>query len=83
VRTRPGRGLITPILAHFGMAAKIKQIGLDQMQEQRARRYSIEIKDDTGKTVIFTAAVWTDDERRAAVGQIMRLAGPAGYGLLY
>jgi hypothetical protein len=25
--------------------------------------------------VIFTAAEWTADERRAAVGQVMRLAG--------
>ena len=29
----------------------------------KQRRYSIEIKDDMGKTVIFTAADWTDDER--------------------
>ena len=41
----------------------------------KQRRYSIEIKDDTGKTVIFTAADWTDDERRVAVAQVMRLAG--------
>jgi hypothetical protein len=41
----------------------------------KQRRYSIEIKDDTGKTVIFTAADWTDDERRIAVAQLMRLAG--------
>ena len=41
----------------------------------KQRRYSIEIKDDTGKTVIFTAANWTDDERRVAVAQVMRLAG--------
>ena len=41
----------------------------------KQRRYSIEIKDDKGKTVIFTAADWTDDERRAAVAQVMRLAG--------
>ena len=44
------------------------------MPEQRARRYSIEIKDDQGKTVIFTAADWTDGERRVAVAQVMRLA---------
>ena len=37
--------------------------------------YSIEIKDDAGKTVIFTAADWTDDEKLAAVAQVMRLAG--------
>jgi len=42
------------------------------MPGQSTRRYSIEIKDDTGKTVIFTAADWTDDERRAA--EVMRLA---------
>jgi hypothetical protein len=41
----------------------------------KQRRYSIEIKDDTGKTVIFTAADWTDDEKHAAVAQVMRLAG--------
>ena len=41
----------------------------------KQRRYSIEIKDDQGKTVIFTAADWTDDERRQAIAQLMRLAG--------
>ena len=41
----------------------------------KQRRYSIEIKDDTGKAVIFTAADWTDDEKRVAVAQVMRLAG--------
>jgi hypothetical protein len=41
----------------------------------KQRRYSIEIKDDTGKTVIFTVADWTDDEKLAAVAQVMRLAG--------
>jgi hypothetical protein len=38
------------------------------------RRYSIEIRDAKGKSVLFTAADWTDDERRAAVVQILRLA---------
>ena len=41
----------------------------------KRRRYSVEIKDDTGKTVIFTAADWTDDGRRVAVAQVMRWAG--------
>ncbi len=41
----------------------------------KQRRYSIEIKDDKGKTVIFTAADWTDEEKLAAVAQVMRLAG--------
>jgi hypothetical protein len=45
------------------------------MPKERTRRYSIEIKDAAGKTVIFTAADWTDDERRVAVAQVMRLAG--------
>jgi hypothetical protein len=50
---------------HFGEEA------LADMSKQS--RYSIEIKDDTGKTVIFTAD-WTVDERRFAVAQIRRLA---------
>lgn len=45
------------------------------MPKQRTRRYSIEIKDDKGNAVIFTAADWTDDERRVAVAQVLRLAG--------
>ena len=40
---------------------------MTDMAKQRMRRYSIEIKDDSGKTVIFTAADWTADERRVAV----------------
>jgi hypothetical protein len=32
--------------------------------------YSIEIKDDTGKTVIFTATDWTDDEVAAVWGKL-------------
>ena len=38
-------------------------------------RYSIEIKDVAGKTLVFINADWTDDEARAAVAQILRLAG--------
>ncbi len=40
------------------------------------RRYSIEIKDVAGKPLVFINADWTDDEARAAVAQILRLAGP-------
>jgi hypothetical protein len=36
-------------------------------------RYSIEIKDDKGNTVIFMAADWTVDDRRVAVAQVLRL----------
>ena len=43
---------------------------------QQTRRYSIKITDlDTGEDVIFTAADWTADEKRAAVAQVLRLAG--------
>ena len=38
-------------------------------------RYSIEIKDDKGNTIIFTAADWTVDDRRVAVAQVLRLTG--------
>jgi hypothetical protein len=37
-------------------------------------RYSIEIKDVAGKSLVFINADWTDDEARAAVAQILRLA---------
>jgi len=39
------------------------------------RRYSIEIKDPDNKSVVFTAADWTEEEKRIAVAQILRLAG--------
>jgi hypothetical protein len=39
------------------------------------RRYSIEIKDVAGRPLVFINADWTDDEARAAVAQIIRLAG--------
>jgi hypothetical protein len=40
----------------------------------RRRRYTIEIKEPDNQTVVFAAADWTDDERRNAVAQILRLA---------
>jgi hypothetical protein len=39
------------------------------------RRYSIVIKDPDNKSVLFTATDWTDEEKRIAVAQILRLAG--------
>jgi hypothetical protein len=33
----------------------------------RTRRYSIEIKDANGKSVLFTTADWDEEDRRAAV----------------
>jgi hypothetical protein len=46
------------------------------MPKERTRRYSIEIKNvATDKTVILTAADWTDEERRVAKAQVLRLAG--------
>ena len=44
------------------------------MPNPKTRRYSIEIKDPDNKPVLFTAVDWTDEERRIAVTQIMRLA---------
>lgn len=48
------------------------------MPNSRRRRYVIEIKDPDNQTVIFAPAEWTDDERRNAVAQILRLAGLPG-----
>jgi hypothetical protein len=42
------------------------------MQKERTRRYTIEIKDATGR---FAAADWTDEERRIAIAQNSRLCG--------
>jgi hypothetical protein len=51
------------------------------MPRKRNRRYLIEIKDAKGVSVFFTAADWSDGERRAAVAQILRLNGvPEVYG---
>ncbi|MGH6950778.1 MAG: hypothetical protein ACREUF_10145, partial [Solimonas sp.] len=42
----------------------------------RVRRYLIEIKNaSTGDIVLFTTVDWTDDEKRHAVGKVVRLAG--------
>ena len=42
----------------------------------KTRRYMIEIANvTTGTLVVFAGADWTDDERRMAVAQVMRLAG--------
>ena len=47
----------------------------------RTRRYSIEIKDANGKSVLFTTVHWDEEDRRAAVAQIVRLDGvPEVYG---
>jgi hypothetical protein len=45
------------------------------MPNRRIRRYLINIKDATGQSVVFTAADWSDEERRAAIAQILRLDG--------
>ena len=48
----------------------------------KTRRYSIEVKDlEMDQAVLLTAVGWDDDDRRAALAQIMRLAGvPDGAG---
>jgi hypothetical protein len=51
------------------------------MPNKRIHRYLIDIKDATGQSVFFTAAHWSDAERRAAIAQILRLDGvPDVYG---
>jgi hypothetical protein len=45
------------------------------MPKERTRRYSIEIKDATGRSIWFAAADWTDEERRIAIAQDSRLCG--------
>ena len=45
------------------------------MPNRRIRRYLIDIKDATGQSIFFTAADWNDEERRAAIAQILRLDG--------
>ena len=45
------------------------------MPNNRIRRYLINIKDTTGQSVVFAAADWSDDERRAAIARILRLDG--------
>jgi hypothetical protein len=45
------------------------------MPNKRIRRYLIDIKDTMGQSVFFTAAHWSDAERRAAIAQILRLDG--------
>jgi hypothetical protein len=45
------------------------------MPEKRTHRYSIELKDATGRSVRVAAADWTDEERRIAIAQNSRLCG--------
>jgi len=43
---------------------------------ENTRRYSIQIVDlETSRDLIFTAVEWTDEEKRVAVEQVLRLAG--------
>jgi hypothetical protein len=46
------------------------------MPKSRARRYSIEIKEAKGEVLFSTIAYWDDQDRRIALAQITRLAGP-------
>ena len=41
----------------------------------RSRRYSIQIKDANGASLLLIKAGWTEKERRAAFAEIERLAG--------
>jgi len=43
---------------------------------QKPHKYAIKVTDMVGrKDLIFTVVDWTDDEKRVAVAQILRLAG--------
>jgi hypothetical protein len=45
------------------------------MPKPRIHRYSIEIKDAKGQSVLFTAADWNKYDLRVAVTRILRLDG--------
>ena len=40
----------------------------------KPRRYSIEIEDFKGNSILFVAADWTEQEKRVAIAQIERHA---------
>ena len=43
---------------------------------QKPRKYAIKVTDMVSrKDLIFTVVDWTDDEKRVAVAQILRMAG--------
>lgn len=43
---------------------------------RRVNRYLIEIRNaSTGDIVLFTTVNWNEDEKRRAVGKVVRLAG--------
>ena len=50
-------------------------VRLFPMPKPRPKRYSIEIKDAKGQSVLFTAADWNKDDLRAALARILRLDG--------
>ena len=43
--------------------------------KKRAARYVIEVRDSGGEELVATVVEWTDEERRAAIDQILRWAG--------
>lgn len=52
----------------------LNRVQVVDMPHTRARRYSIEIKDDEGSVVFCAVACWDDKDKRSAVGRITRLA---------
>jgi hypothetical protein len=46
-----------------------------QLMFGRSRRYSIQIKDANGASLLLIKASWTEKERRASFAEIERLAG--------
>jgi hypothetical protein len=43
--------------------------------DSTTRLYWIDVKDEQGVRQLLTTADWNDDDRRIAIGQILRLAG--------
>ena len=64
------RGLERVQLANFPPSA------IGSAMTENTRRYSIQIVDiAAGQDVLFTVVDWTDEEKRAAVAQVVRLVG--------
>jgi hypothetical protein len=61
------------------MDAQLEHIGLlvrsCSMPKPRTHRYSIEIKDAKGQSVLFTVADWNKYDLRLALARILRLDG--------
>ena len=56
--------------------ANLPPSAIESAMTENTRRYSIQIVDiAAGQDVLFTVVDWTDEEKRAAVAQVVRLVG--------